>query len=145
MTDDGADSPDLVPQNPKAGRLSHRDRQRILDMHESGYSHDEIAEATQRTTGLIKKTLAGLPAQKKKKRKAPPTTRRGATRSAAARPAPARPPQPPADANLRHLFWLRPDTLIELELPADLRGEEARRLANYLLSLWFGGSGSRSL
>lgn len=140
MTDDGADSTELVPQNPKAGRLSHRDRQRILEMHESGYSHDEIAEATQRTTGLIKKTLAGLPAQKKNKSKAPPTARRGATRSAAARP--ARPPQPPADANLRHVFWLRPDTLIELELPADLRGEEARRLASYLQSLWFG---SRSL
>ena len=133
--DEGADAAELAPQNPKSGRLSHLDRERMLAMHAAGASHDEIAQATQRTTGLIQKTLAA--AAPKKKKQSPAPTRRAA-KPVAATPPPAGPSRPARDTSLRHRYWLRPQTQIELELPADLRAHEAERLANYLQALAFG-------
>ena len=131
--DEGLDAAELAPQNPKSGRLSHQDRERMLAMHQSGASHDEIAQALQRTTGLVKKTLSASPGPQTKKKKTSPRPTERATPSGAA--APARSDQ---DARLRHVFWLRAQTQVELELPADLHPQEAQRLANYLQSLPFG-------
>ena len=139
--DESQDANERAALNPKPGRLSQRDRERIQELHEAGASDDEIAEALQRTTGLVQKTLAGDPPGPskvpKKKKTAPPARRRAAEPGAAA-PTPARPPRLARDTSLRHVFWLRAQTLIELELPADLRGDEAQRLANYLQTLPFG-------
>lgn len=127
---DGEDSGEAGVE-PKRGPLSREDRQRLLELHEAGHSHDEIAEALQRTTGLVKKTLEGTP--KKKKNRVPP---------APAPPAPkprARGPTAAAGGGqtLRHRFWLRPHTQVEFELPADLQASEVERLVDFLQALRF--------
>ncbi|MFI0609575.1 MAG: hypothetical protein ACH37Z_16985, partial [Anaerolineae bacterium] len=64
----------------------------MLAMHAAGASPDEIAQATQRTTGLVQKTLTGAaPERTKKKKKTSPPPRRRAPEPVAAAPLPARP------------------------------------------------------
>ena len=146
--DEGEDAAELTPPNPKSGRLSHVDRERMLAMHAAGSSPDEIAQATQRTTGLVQKTLTGAAPERtpKKKKTSPSPRRRRAAEPVPAAPPPARPARaaadaPAPDAGRRHRFWLRAEFQVELALPANLRAQEAQRLAQYLQSLPFGNLG----